>query len=378
MIAARAGGAWCQSGRSSRPVAAKGASARRGWLRAEVWAALLVVVLVFAACARDGRRQSRPTGHEIATAEPVATFSIVAYDPGTGDLGVAVQSRFFGVGSVVPWARAGVGAVATQALANTTYGPRGLDLLAVGTSPEQVVAELTAADTEREKRQLAVVDASGRAATFTGSACMAWAGGRTGAHYAAQGNLLADPAVIDAMVTAYELAEGDLATRLVAALAAGQAAGGDARGRQSAALLVVREEGGYLGFNDRYVDLRVEDHPAPIRELRRLLDLHHAHIAAGQARHHLRSGEPALALEAAQQATTLAPDDGSAWMLLAAARLALGDQERAAAAGREALVRDPWLKKALLGGLLQAETINQLLTIESFARFWETIPAPSH
>ncbi len=378
MIAARAGEAWRQSVRSSRPMAAEGATGRRGWFRAGAWAAFLVIVLVFAACARDRRQQSRPTGHENATAEPVATFSIVAYDPDTGDLGVAVQSRFFGVGSVVPWARAGVGAVATQALANTTYGPRGLGLLAAGASPEQVVAELTAADSEREQRQLAVVDASGRAATFTGSACIAWAGGRTGAHYAAQGNLLADPAVIDAMVTAYELAEGDLATRLVAALAAGQAGGGDARGRQSAALLVVRKEGGYLGFNDRYVDLRVEDHPAPIRELRRLLDLRHANIAARQARHHLGSGEPALALEAAQQATTLSPDEGSVWMLLAAARLALGDQEGAAAAGREALVRDPWLKKALLGGLLQAETLNQLLTIESFARFWETIPAPSH
>ena len=149
MIAARAGGAWHQSIRSSRPMAAAGRTAGRGWLRAGVWAALLVVVLVLAACARDPRRRSRLTEHEIATAEPVATFSIVAYDPDTGDLGVAVQSRFFGVGSVVPWARAGVGAVATQSLANTTYGPRGLDLLVSGASPEHVVAELPSLHRQR-------------------------------------------------------------------------------------------------------------------------------------------------------------------------------------------------------------------------------------
>jgi len=204
----------------------------------------------------------------------VATFSIVAFDPETDSLGVAVQSKFLAVGSVVPWARAGVGAVATQAMANYNYGPRGLDLMSEGNSAEQTVQALTSADEDREHRQVGVVDARGRASTFTGSECFDWAGGVTGEHYAAQGNILVGKETVEAMASAYEETGGDLATRLLGALDAGQVAGGDSRGEQSAALLVVREGGGYGGDNDRIVDLRVDDHPEPIGELIRIRDLH--------------------------------------------------------------------------------------------------------
>jgi uncharacterized Ntn-hydrolase superfamily protein len=206
--------------------------------------------------------------------QSVATFSIVAFDPETDSLGVAVQSKFLAVGSVVPWARAGVGAVATQAMANYNYGPRGLDLMSAGNSAEQTVEALTSEDEDREHRQVGVVDARGRASTFTGSECFDWAGGVTGEHYAAQGNILVGKETVEAMASTYAEADGDLATRLLEALDAGQVAGGDSRGKQSAALLVVREGGGYGGDNDRVVDLRVDDHPEPIRELIRIRDLH--------------------------------------------------------------------------------------------------------
>jgi uncharacterized Ntn-hydrolase superfamily protein len=204
----------------------------------------------------------------------VATFSIVAFDPKTDSLGVAVQSKFLAVGAVVPWARAGVGAVATQAMANYNYGTRGLDLMSRGRTAEETAEALVSADDEREHRQLGVVDAAGRAATFTGDGCFEWAGGVTGEHYAAQGNILVGQETVEAMAGAFEDTSGDFAGRLLAALDAGQAAGGDSRGKQSAALLVVREGEGYGGDNDRVVDLRVDDHPEPIRELIRLRVLH--------------------------------------------------------------------------------------------------------
>lgn len=209
-----------------------------------------------------------------SAAPPVSTFSIVAFDPVTKELGVAVASKFPAVGSVVPWARAGVGAIATQSHANTTYGPDGLALLGKGTTPEEALAILTRRDDHRADRQVGIVDAEGRSATFTGDRCNPWAGGKTGKHYAVQGNLLAGPEVVDAMAKAFEETEGLLSHRLLSALAAGQDAGGDKRGRQSAALLVVREGWGYAGFNDRFRDLRVDDHETPIVELQRLLAMH--------------------------------------------------------------------------------------------------------
>jgi len=212
-------------------------------------------------------------------AEPprVATFSIVAFDPRTGELGVAVQSRFLGVGAVVPWAKAGVGAIATQSLANTTYGPEGLKLLASGVTPEEAIKQLTARDQKSAVRQVGIVNAAGKSATFTGAECNAWAGGRAGTNYAAQGNILAGEAVVTAMAESFEKSADsgkELGQRLIDALEAGQAAGGDKRGMQSAALLIVHEGWGYAELNDRYRDLRVDDHPSPIAELQRLYDLH--------------------------------------------------------------------------------------------------------
>jgi uncharacterized Ntn-hydrolase superfamily protein len=203
------------------------------------------------------------------------TFSIVAFDHATGDLGIAVASKFLAVGAVVPWALSGVGAVATQSYANTSYGPRGLDLLKGGLDPAQAIEHLLADDVDSDvpMRQLGIVDATGRSASFTGPGCHPWAGGRAGAAYAAQGNILVGASVVDAMVEHFEASTGELAERLVDALAAGQAAGGDSRGQQSAALMVVRDRAGYGGWNDRYIDARVDDHRQPIDELRRVLQL---------------------------------------------------------------------------------------------------------
>jgi len=203
-----------------------------------------------------------------------ATFSIVAADPESGEVGVAVASRFFAVGTVVPFARAGVGAVATQSFANTSYGPRGLELLERGVTAEEVVRVLTRGDDGREQRQLGVVAANGAAATYTGTKCNAWAGGRAGPNYAVQGNILAGEAVVAAMERAFLDTKGKtLAERLYAAVVAGDAKGGDARGRQSMALLVARSKGGYGGFTDRAIDLRVDDHADPIVEMGRLLGI---------------------------------------------------------------------------------------------------------
>ncbi len=203
-----------------------------------------------------------------------STFSIVACDPKTKDLGVAVESRFISVGAVVPWAEAGVGAVATQSFANTSYGPRGLALLKKGLHPKDALRRLTAKDPMATQRQAGLVDARGRAASFTGDECFAWAGGIVGRNFACQGNILAGEEVVKGMARAFESTEGDLPVRLLAALHAGQRAGGDKRGQQSAALLVVRGKGGYGGLNDRWIDVRVDDHPAPIDELTRVFNIY--------------------------------------------------------------------------------------------------------
>ena len=204
------------------------------------------------------------------------TFSIVAH--ADGQWGVAVASKFLAVGAAVPAARWDVGAVATQAFANLAYRPEGLRLLEQGRSAADVVAALTEDDPMASQRQLGVVDRTGGAATFTGPDCFDWAGGRTGAGFATQGNILTGPEVVDAIARAFESSEGPLASRLAEALLAGDRAGGDRRGRQSAALLVVSEAGGYGGGSDVLVDLRVDDHADPVPELLRLLDLHHLYF----------------------------------------------------------------------------------------------------
>jgi len=201
------------------------------------------------------------------------TFSIVAFDPGNGDLGVAVASRFLCVGAVVPWAKAGVGAVATQAWANTDFGPDGLRLMAGGMPAAPALDAVLEGDDGRDERQAGFVDARGDAATFTGSRCIEWAGGVSGDRFAAQGNILVGAAVVDAMAGAFGSSEGELCDRLLSALLAGDVAGGDRRGKQSAALLVVRDRGGYEGRNDRYIDLRVDDHPDAPAELVRLFTM---------------------------------------------------------------------------------------------------------
>jgi uncharacterized Ntn-hydrolase superfamily protein len=207
----------------------------------------------------------------------VATYSICACDLGAGQWGVATQSKFLAVGSVVPWAAPGVGAIATQAYANPRYGPEGLELLRGGCSAAEAVERLTAADDGREDRQLGIVDAAGRGATFTGPGCHDWAGGRAGEGFAAQGNILVSAATVDALVEAFAASAGrPLGERLIDCLAAAQAAGGDSRGQQSAALLVVERDGGYAALSDTLIDLRVDDHERPIDELRRLHGLHQA------------------------------------------------------------------------------------------------------
>ncbi|MFW9933079.1 MAG: DUF1028 domain-containing protein [Candidatus Thorarchaeota archaeon] len=203
-----------------------------------------------------------------------STFSIVARDDSNGDLGIIVQSKFPCVGSVVPWAEAEVGAIATQAWANVSYGPRGLALLRDGKSAKETLSHLIASDDGSQHRQIGIVDGRGNVAAHTGEECMNWAGHITGDGYTCQGNILAGEAVVINMAEAYEKTEGDLIDKLVAALKAGQSAGGDKRGMQSAALFIVRKEGGYEGGNDRYVDIRVDEHPSPIEELERILKIY--------------------------------------------------------------------------------------------------------
>lgn len=219
------------------------------------------------------------------------TYSIVAYDSATGDLGVAVQSKFPNVGGIVPWAKAGIGAVATQSLGNTAYGDEGLQLMAMGATAPEAMRIVMRSDARPSQRQVGMVDAHGNAASWTGDSCFDWAGGRTtgadgqivtgakgamivGRHFAAQANIMVSDQTVKNMADAYVRATGSLADRLMAALVAGQAGGGDKRGMESAALLVVRANGGYLGANDRYIDIRVYDDTNPIRELQRLYRLH--------------------------------------------------------------------------------------------------------
>ena len=213
------------------------------------------------------------------------TFSIVAYDPKRQEWGVAVQSKFLAVGAIVPWARAGAGAVATQSFANLSYGPQGLNLMESGLPAEETILHLTASDEERALRQVGVVDRQGRAAAYTGEGCYDWAGHIVGEGFTCQGNILV-PGTVEAMVATFEQArqgEGELADWLVAALAAGQEAGGDSRGQQGAAVMVVRENGGYGGETDRYLDLRVDDHSTPIHRLQQLVKMHHLYFGEVKA-----------------------------------------------------------------------------------------------
>lgn len=228
----------------------------------------LAILCAAAACARADSTEG--------------TFSIVAYDSVTQELGVAVQSKYFSVGTAVPWAEAEIGAVATQATVNMSLGKQALAMLGSGLSAEETLRALAAADSLWDSRQVGIVDARGRVVNWTGKRCLDWAGGVVGPGFACQGNILAGPAVVEGMARAYRETEGELAERLIAALTAGQAAGGDKRGQQSAALIVVRPSAAHPEFRERYVDLHVEDHKTPIAELRRLWEIFAGFHGAGR------------------------------------------------------------------------------------------------
>ncbi|MEW5795077.1 MAG: DUF1028 domain-containing protein [Candidatus Zixiibacteriota bacterium] len=280
---------------------------------------------------------------EPARQEPIATFSIVARDSATGELGVAVASKFFTVGNVVPWAKAGIGAVATQAFCNTSFGWRGLDMLETGMTPEQIRDSLLKNDNDPGRRQFGIVAADGRSVTYTGDGCSAWAGGRSGLNYAVQGNILAGEAVVVAMEKAFLQTGGNLADRMYAALLAGEAAGGDSRGKQSAALLVVREGAGYGGYTDRAIDIRIDDHPEPFLELGRILNIAQMNYSWNIAWTAFTEKRFADALPPMERCATLAPDYGEVFYDLAVIRLANGDRPGAREALRKAVVLNPKL-----------------------------------
>jgi uncharacterized Ntn-hydrolase superfamily protein len=252
---------------------------------------------------------SKPDGTKSAHPSQLAhTFSVVARDPESAHMGVAVQSHWFSVGSLVTWAEAGVGAVATQALIEVSYGPLGLTLMRAGKSAPQALAALLAADEGRDIRQVAMVDAQGQVAAHTGTRCIADAGHETGEGFSVQANMMANPDVWPAMARAYQETEGDLAERMLTALEAGQAAGGDIRGQQSAAILIVKPASTGQPWVDTAMELRVEDHPEPIQELHRLVDLHRAYQHMNHGDELLGAGQTEKALEQYRAAAEMAPE----------------------------------------------------------------------
>ena len=277
--------------------------------------------------------------------EPViATFSIAAADPETGEVGVAVASRFFSVGSVVPYGEGAVGAVATQANADVTYGPRGLVLLARGATPEEIVSILLRNEPADNGRQFGIVSADGKSATYTGSGCGPWAGGRAGPNYAVQGNILTGEDVVIAMEAAFLETDGTLADRMYASLIAGHAKGGDSRGKQSAALIVRKPGTGYGGKNDRAIDIRVDDHEEPFKELGRLLNYAQMNYAWNEAWTAFVDKNYSAALAPMERAARLAPDVAEVFYDLAVIRLANADADGAMSALETAIDLNPKLK----------------------------------
>lgn len=291
-----------------------------------------------------------------------STFSIVARDPATGELGVAVASRYFAVGAVVPWAKAGVGAVATQSFVNPSFGPRGLDLLAKGMSPDQALKALLANDDDPNGRQVGIVSASGDSVTYSGPKCNPWAGGRQGPNYAIQGNILTGESVVTAMEATFLSTKGTLASRLYAALAAGDSKGGDSRGRQSAALIVVKEGAGAGGYDDRAIDIRVDDNPDPFRELGRLLKLAETNYLWNTAWTAFERKQFPTAMDAQERAALLAPENAELLYDLAVIRLANGHRAEALNALTKALTINPKLKQ-------QASKDNDLAALRSDPAF---------
>ena len=271
----------------------------------------------------------------------------MAFDPSTKDLGIAVHSRYFSVGSVVPWAEAGIGAIATQSFVNVSYGPRGLQLLAEDLTVNEVIEKLTTQDEAEDYRQLGIVDSKGNVAVFTGKKCLKWAGSKIGKNYAAQGNILAGEEVVNNMGKRFESTKDDLAGKLIAALEGGEEAGGDIRGRQSASLLVVRKEGGRGGYGDRYIDLRVEDHPNPVKELKRLLNLSRVYYLIDESEDKFTTGNLKSALFTIKKAISMNPNIDDAHIDLAIIFLKLKRKEEAVKAFKEALRINPKLKRLI-------------------------------
>ena len=286
---------------------------------------------------------------EPAQSNIVSTFSIVARDSTTGELGVGVASRFFAVGSVVPWAKADVGAVATQSFANTSFGWRGLELLEKGVIPEEALRILLRNDDDPERRQVGIVAADGKSATYTGKNCIPWAGGRNGPNYAVQGNILAGEAVVAAMEHAFLETKGTLADRLYAALMAGDSKGGDSRGKQSAALLVVKNKAGYGGYNDRAIDIRVDDHAEPFKELGRLLIFAQMNYAWNEGWTLFTQKKAMEAVPHIERAARIAPNNPEVLYDLAVIYLAAGRDNDALIALEKAVILNPKLRSQAAG-----------------------------
>lgn len=312
-------------------------------------------------------------GSLVKPLDPLAhTYSIVARDPATGQLGVAVQSHWFQVGAVVPWARAGVGAVATQSFVRVDYGPKGLDLMAAGSSANQALDQLLAEDPQRAVRQVAMVDHKGRVAVWTGEQCIAEAGHRRGEGYSVQANLMLADTVPGAMAKAYEQAvaasAGDFAGRLLAALEAAEAQGGDIRGRQSAALLVVRAESTGKAWEDRLVDLRVDDHPQPLAELRRLLERHRAYDEMNRGDEAMATGDLDAAVGHYSRAADMAPEIVELPFWKAVTLFDSGATEQALPIFQQVFEREErWrevLRRLPAAGLLKPEAVQRILQEE--------------
>jgi uncharacterized Ntn-hydrolase superfamily protein len=280
-----------------------------------------------------------------AVERPVHTFSIVARDPATGQLGVAVQSHWFSVGSMVSWAEAGVGAVATQSFVDPAYGPRGLELMRGGLSPEQALAALSSVDEGREVRQVAFVDAAGRVAAHTGAKCIAAAGHHVGDSFSVQANMMLNDRVVPAMAAAYQAAEGDLAERMLQALEAAEAAGGDIRGRQSAAIVIVKGVSSGRPWADRVLELRVEDHPDPLIELRRLITVHRAYERMNAGDLAVEKGDLGLAKAEYAAAAALLPGSLEVQYWAAVTLATVGELDAALPVFRKVFAADPnWVE----------------------------------
>jgi len=324
------------------------------------------LVFFYAACLPASDTVLSAAAPDSGVQKAAATFSIVARDSATGELGITVASRFFGVGVVVPWAKADVGAVATQSYANTTFGWRGLALLEKGGSPEEIVEILVKDDDDPERRQVGIVAADGKSATYTGDKCLAWAGGRNGPDYAIQGNILDSEEVVTAMEKTFLESEGTLADRLYAALLAGEAKGGDSRGKQSAALLVVKKNSGYGGYTDRAIDIRVDDHPEPFKELGRLLKIAQVNYSWNEAWTLFTEKKYAEALPHMERSARLAPDNAEVFYDLAVIRRANRKETEAFEALKKSLSLNPKLK-------MQASDDDDLKDLKGNPEFEELV-----